>query len=104
MSVKNVGGVKAPTGKKVKKGLKHSPRARENMTNQLKARRSFLKKTLESQTKELAYTQSFVGKLPKAAEIVKRVKKRIAKTNKDIKNLNARILKLQKEGKINKII
>ena len=89
-----------------KKGTKmvHSVRARQNMTGQLKARLAVMNTNLESRQREVKKTQTYIKYLPNAKATLERQKKGIVTIKKQIATLKVRIRKLQKEGKINKIL
>ena len=84
--------------------LSHSARARQNMTGQLRARYNIMKTNLANRERELKKTQGYAKYLPNAKVTADKQKKGIAKVKKDIATLKIRIKKLQKEGKINKIL
>jgi len=112
-NVSKVARLKATRGRKVAKtGVKTNvsktyggaDRARQNMTGQLRARLSFYKTNLANKERELKQAKGFVGRLPNALKMVEMKRKGVEKSKLDLKNCKARIRKLQREGKINKIV
>jgi len=112
-TVSKVARLKATRGRKVAKtGVKTNTsksyggadRGKQNFTGQLRARLAFYKTNLANKERELKQAKGFVGRLPNAPKMVEMKKKGVEKSKLDLKNCVARIRKLQKEGKINKIL
>lgn len=83
----------------------HSNRAKQNMTNQLKAQLEFYKKDLEYERDSLRKSKSYLKwNLPGVKSMVSQHERGIRKTLTDIELLKIRIRKRQKNGEIFKII
>jgi len=85
--------------------MKHSDRARANMTKQLRAQLQFLKRDLRSEQIALQKAKTFLKyPLPGVKSMVRRHELGVKKTKQDIINLKKRIRMRQRKGQINKIL
>ncbi len=84
--------------------MKSSARARGNMTRQVRGQWTFLINDLKSEQAALAKAKTYQKyRLPNYSMIVKRHQRGIITTRRQLAFLKRRILRLQREGKINKI-
>jgi len=85
--------------------MKHSKRAMDNMTAQLKAQLKFLQEDLKNEENALKKAKTFSKyKLPGIKQMIRRHKAGVRKTKRDLTQIKNRIINYQKEGKINKIL
>lgn len=85
--------------------MKHSVRAKTNMTNQLKAQLGFYKKDLEHERASLRKAKSYLKwNLPGVRSMISQHKRGVRKTLADIELLKVRIRKRQRNGEIYKIL
>jgi len=77
----------------------------DNMTTQLKAQLKFLQEDLKNEENGLKKAKIFSKyKLPGIKQMILRHEAGVRKTKQDLTQIKNRIIKYQKEGKINKII
>jgi len=82
-----------------------SIRAKQNMTNQLKAQLGFYKRDLEHEQKSLRKARSYLRwNLPGVKSMVSAHERGIRKTMTDIDNLKIRIRKRQRNGQCFRIL
>lgn len=74
------------------------------MTNQVLAQLEFFEQNLEKKEKRLVYNKKYFGRLPGFRWTIRRQEKGIQKVKADIIDMNSRIQKLEKEGKIFSIL
>jgi len=85
--------------------MKYSNRARQNMTNQLKAQLGFYIRDLAHERASLRKAKSYLKwRLPGVKSMVSQHKRGVRKTLLDIETLKIRIRKRQRNGQIYKII
>ena len=85
--------------------LQHSERAKKNMTSQIAGMLKFLQDDLKGEEKGLAKAKTFLKyDLPGIKQMIARHEAGVRKTKRDIAQITKRIKRLQKEGKINKIL
>jgi len=85
--------------------LQHSERAKKNMTSQITGMLKFLQDDLKGEEKGLAKAKTFLKyDLPGIKQMIARHEAGVRKTKRDIAQITKRIKRLQKEGKINKIL
>ena len=85
--------------------LQHSERAKKNMTSQITGMLKFLQDDLTGEEKGLAKAKTFLKyDLPGIKQMIARHEAGVRKTKRDIAQITKRIKRLQKEGKINKIL
>jgi len=89
----------------IKNKVVSSARARMNMTAQLRNNLKFLESNLKERQNTLNKAKGYAKfKLPGVKDTIRRESDGIKKVTGDLKKLKERIRKLQKEGKINKIL
>jgi len=85
--------------------MQHSHRAKQNLTNQLKAQLGFLQKDLEHEKKSLAKAQSYQKwNLPGVKSMISQHERGVQKTISDIERLKIRINRRYQNGEIYKIL
>ncbi len=85
--------------------MQHSHRAKQNLTDQLKAQLKFLQKDLKHEKKSLAKAKSYQKwNLPGVKSMMLQHERGVKKTLADIKRLKVRINRRYKNGEIYKIL
>ncbi len=85
--------------------LQHSERAKKNMTSQVAGMLKFLQDDLKGEMKGLEKAKTFLKyNLPGTKQMIARHEAGVRKTKRDIAQITTRIKRLQKEGKINRIL
>lgn len=85
--------------------MEHSNRAKQNMTNQLKAQLGFYERDLQHERASLKKAKSYLKyNLPGIKSMVAQHERGVRKTLLDIENLKIRIKKRQRNGDVFKII
>ncbi len=85
--------------------LQHSERAKKNTTSQIMGMLKFLQNDLKGEEKGLKKAKTFLKyDLPGTKQMIARHEAGVKKTKRDIVHITKRIKRLQKEGKINKIL
>ena len=83
----------------------HSDRAKQGLTNQLKAQLGFLERDLEHEKSSLAKAKSYLKwNLPGTKTMVRRHESGVKKTLNDLRLLKIRIRKREKNGECFKIL
>jgi len=85
--------------------LEYSKRAKQGLTNELKAQLGFLEKDLEHEKASLAKAKSYLKwDLPGTRRMVSRHQSGVRQTENDLRQLKTRIRKRQKNGECFKIL
>lgn len=85
--------------------LQHSERAKKNMTLQIAGMLKFLQNDLKGEVRGLEKAKTFLKyNLPGTKQMIARHEAGVRKTKRDIAQITKRIKRLQREGKINKIL
>jgi len=85
--------------------MKHSNRAKTNLTNQLKAQLGFYLRDLQNERASLRKAKSYLKwNLPGIKTMISQHKRGVKKTLDDIRNMKIRIRKRQRNGEIYKIL
>ena len=85
--------------------MKYSKRAKQNMTNQLKAQLGFYLRDLQHERKSLRKAKSYLKwNLPGVKSMISQHQRGVKKTKADIEDLKIRIRKRYKRGEIFQIL
>ncbi len=85
--------------------MKHSDRAKQGLTDQLKAQLGFLQRDLEHEKSSLAKAKTYLKwNLPGTKTMIRRHKSGVRKTLNDLRVLKVRIRKRERNGECFKIL